>query len=1083
MKKFAKIFVLTMAVLAVTMLFAACSSKPLDISISESNMPQTTFVQGNDLDLSKGALTVKTKDGVERVSLTDSGVSVKGYDKNRLGEQELIVSYGGKTTTLVVTVVPRISAENYERNYFIGEKFSQNSGRLRVYRDDGTSYTVSLKDESVKVSEMDSSKSIQPIYVDVTYKPDSATEYKGTIEVNIYEVSSAVMKNPNKLSYKSHENTLDVSGGYITFKSEGGEITRSVMLSDESVTITGFDPGAATVANRTQELSQDITVKCLGREFGYKIGIKYSDVSLIKDCLEELKDVVLEEDGFNLTYALGQKGFEAVKMYMELSAADAAYITDEEATRLIRVATYYGADLWMSEFNKYNKAFTIYNGTLTAVCATYQDTKSAYEQLVKYDNALIAVTNVLTQMKTKYPDVVMFTGSEDSKDMTLGDYLKIVPTSAELDAMVGQFEYMLDLYDELEVIPENWKDSDPQLKNATYDAAVNGAVSIIKSNFSKYSSRSVYALLVGWRADYFDIIYTNCYYNNKTSSINTVKDCYLPYKLEDLYEQLVMAYNQVYYMNFAVNTGYVLVAETTNYMWYMRNAAKLMNEIATSEDEMVVDLFNTLTFTEFTSIGLKLYSIYSVLLNVDYGYVYHMGAMLDDENFDALWDAYLDLYDEYQAAADKSAFMQSNAFANEAMDLFEMFVNLNPSEQFSFIMSVNYIYGAYPTLAFEYSTSGCHSYFAMFLINGLYVKLGQTEEALDLVDAVLYTIEYYARYTVTSFGPQTANKLADYISFRDNMNIVEENAALLKSESALNVFYTKYSAIRKIYGSGPMSETEVEYTEEEQAMLDAFKDLYTDAVLAYNYIAKTSVNTVGLLIAAYEKWQQLEAEILSSGNTKLIESYLYRSYVMTGEFGMPLSYYFLYTMRALFINVGLNVTISNTPVYTLYSMADDKEALSDFFATAYPVMSTAFHNLLAKADKDDETVPSEYKQEEITAALKAYYELSETNIVIYKLLTTNFDIFTEGVLEHYESILEEDEFAALETLFTVINAYALCEFYKDTDNAQSAKKSLETYYEKLKSAYEALDSSAQFDTYFKTIYDDLIAKCKTVLGI
>ena len=55
-------------------------------------MPQVLFVQGNELNLSGGKLTVNGKE----VDLTDKDVQVTGYDKDKLGEQTLTVTYKGK---------------------------------------------------------------------------------------------------------------------------------------------------------------------------------------------------------------------------------------------------------------------------------------------------------------------------------------------------------------------------------------------------------------------------------------------------------------------------------------------------------------------------------------------------------------------------------------------------------------------------------------------------------------------------------------------------------------------------------------------------------------------------------------------------------------------------------------------------------------------------------------------------------------------------------------------------------------------------------------------------------------------------
>lgn len=1092
MKRLFKILLPIMAVLATALVFVACSSVD-GISIDENSLSQTTFVQGNDLDLSGCMLIVRKGDGTERISLTASGVTVSGYNKNKLGEQTITIEYEGQSTTLTVTVVPRLSAENYESNYFVGEKFNTSRGRLRVYNDDGSSKTISLKDNAVKVGEMDSSRAIQPVDVDVRYTTNDGTVYTGTIEVNIYDIDSAKMKNPTKISYKSHEQSLDLTGGYITLHSDEIDIDRTVLLTDEGVEITGYNPSAATTANRTEELSQQITVKYLDNEFKFNVGIRYSDVSVIWSYVEDFIDVDMNE----LTVGQGAKALASAELYLGLSAADSTYISDDQLEAIVRVGTYYGFVLWRTEFNKYSDVFTVYNGSLTAVCKSYQATKAAYNALIgDSDNVLFTVAGILKSLEEQFPDYVVFEGEEDEKGnvtpaLTVADIVAVVVAPEDMEHLLDEFKFMMDLYDALDAVPENWKTSDPQLSDTTNDAAVNSVITLFKLYASEYSDRTAYILLSGWRNDYFEIIYTNCYYQNKPNSISAVKDYHLYGELEELYEQLVMAYNQVIYMILTVNSGYLYSAETTMYMWYMRNALGLLTEIASSEDEMLLHYASGLTFAGFYTSELNVAQVYNLLLNANYGYVYHMGAMLDDERVDALWDKYLDLFDGYVSASNVAEYLGSSAFVSGAMEMLDMFIELAPAEQLAFVQSVSYLYGTqynYPELAFEHE-KGFHSYFAMFLANGIYAKLGgnetdaDEEKVVEIVDAVLYSIENYFRYYVTAIGSSSLIKLTAFNEFKNRMAVIEENKALLAADETLNAFYTKYSAIRGLYGA-TMSENDVTYTEEEQAKLDAFKALYTDFALAFNYITnqKQSINAFGLLIAVYEKWCALETELLNSGNQKLINGYLYLGYKMNDKdtTGLSLGYY-KSVVRSMYVNLSMSFNISGFPIYSVYAMVEDSEAMRDFMIKAYPIMSTAIWNLIASVDDNGEE-PAEYNQAEIDAALAAFAALNGADRQIFRMIVTGMDLFTTGLLEHYGKLLDEDANNAFTALLTLINADAVYEFNKGLDSEEEAKASLKKYYDALVEAYEALGDSTEFDSHFKSIYDTFVGKCKELFA-
>ena len=68
------------------------------VTVEKSKQPRLIYVQGQDLDFSNGALTITNADGEKTyVPLSDTNVTVTGYDKNTLGNQTLTISYNGKT--------------------------------------------------------------------------------------------------------------------------------------------------------------------------------------------------------------------------------------------------------------------------------------------------------------------------------------------------------------------------------------------------------------------------------------------------------------------------------------------------------------------------------------------------------------------------------------------------------------------------------------------------------------------------------------------------------------------------------------------------------------------------------------------------------------------------------------------------------------------------------------------------------------------------------------------------------------------------------------------------------------------------
>ena len=73
-------------------------------SISIKKLPnKTTYKTGDELELDGGILEVTYTDGSkEEIEMTDSGVTVEGYDTFKAGVQQLTIRYGGQETTLTV---------------------------------------------------------------------------------------------------------------------------------------------------------------------------------------------------------------------------------------------------------------------------------------------------------------------------------------------------------------------------------------------------------------------------------------------------------------------------------------------------------------------------------------------------------------------------------------------------------------------------------------------------------------------------------------------------------------------------------------------------------------------------------------------------------------------------------------------------------------------------------------------------------------------------------------------------------------------------------------------------------------------
>ncbi|MBQ5374198.1 MAG: bacterial Ig-like domain-containing protein, partial [Bacteroidaceae bacterium] len=68
-------------------------SDPTEIFIASSDLPRVKYVEGQELELKGGALTVVVGGSPERMPLDNEAISVTGYDKNTIGKQTLTVTY------------------------------------------------------------------------------------------------------------------------------------------------------------------------------------------------------------------------------------------------------------------------------------------------------------------------------------------------------------------------------------------------------------------------------------------------------------------------------------------------------------------------------------------------------------------------------------------------------------------------------------------------------------------------------------------------------------------------------------------------------------------------------------------------------------------------------------------------------------------------------------------------------------------------------------------------------------------------------------------------------------------------------
>ena len=186
-----------------------------EVSIGRNDMPRLSYVQGQELDLSAGVLTVAYSDGkVETLPLSSSELALSGYDKTVLGKQTVTVAYGERTTT-------------------------------------------------VSFQGFDSSVPAAAQTVTVRYQSGTA-DYSGSFDVAIYTTDNAKLTPPNKTNYRSHEE-FRVNGAYITYSN--GNSTYDKVIPVTLDMISGIDFSAVTAEN--SPLQQTGIVSYGGKEYPF----------------------------------------------------------------------------------------------------------------------------------------------------------------------------------------------------------------------------------------------------------------------------------------------------------------------------------------------------------------------------------------------------------------------------------------------------------------------------------------------------------------------------------------------------------------------------------------------------------------------------------------------------------------------------------------------------------------------------------------------------------------------------------------------------------------------------------------------
>ena len=340
---------------------SACSNNKgvTELSFDPNNMPQTNIVQGNDLDLSGSRLIA---DG--SIVLMDSAdVQVTGYDKTKLGQQTLEVTYGGKTIPYTINVVPRFQTASTPV-YFVGDEFADAKPVIMVWYDNGTSVTLNGDYSSLSIANFSTDSALDNLSLQITYTADGVT-YKGELPIEVYEPTYLLSWENQEIVCESHIGELNTAGWQLTITNNEGYSRYTDMATDVTFSGVDFD----VVGPDKEEVTQTVEVLYKGRDTGksFDVTIVYSDVSRFLDfaetCPEADEWVTPDDWGENeefdypamympesITDEMGEDALDLLQLYENMRTADRNYISQNALEAVGRVGVMYGYNKWFKTY-------------------------------------------------------------------------------------------------------------------------------------------------------------------------------------------------------------------------------------------------------------------------------------------------------------------------------------------------------------------------------------------------------------------------------------------------------------------------------------------------------------------------------------------------------------------------------------------------------------------------------------------------------------------------------------------------------------------------------------------------------------
>lgn len=1043
-----RISLMLAVILLITAAFLATSCKEkqndtTEIYITKADLPRVDYVEGQSLDLSKGKLTVAVNGEESKLPLTDSAISVTGYNPDAIGEQTLTVTYKELTTTFTVKVIERAVAQNYETKYFVGSEFNPLKGKIKIATDDGKSFLVNMSDSTVSLVSFDSSV---PGTSTVTLLYNNGVNaYYCQFDVTVYEQASIEFTPPTQVNYQSdYEGAPNVNGGFFKVTSADSTLTTNVPLSESM--IEGFNPSAATLEHKETGLVQTVTVNYLGQKFYYDINISFSTISEINYYANSmLSDIDWEkaiEEG--LSDEQNEAAILAITGYYGLSPAEKTRISDETVALVGRAAAIALTEGFFTEFATYSNSIQINtDGKIYLIKSSYELTKADVERLNDPEENLNVYAALLRQIVTDFGEVYL------TNDVAIKNFVFVY--SAEMEASIkAALTHLVDVFALLKDIPAEW---DAESLKPYGDSLVNAVMQIYTAGYYKQGHSAYYTnILSPWREknDLFDIIYTYFLYDYEDSAEFMANYMWgsmpMPGLLEDWYNGLkvCMSYSSAY-KNYASTNTYL--ADMSPYMYNYFRTLEICEEIKNSKNQFWIDIYNIYNGDNMNRVYMYSYS---------YGYLYNIKGMVDSDAFHTLWAKYYEVLKLYNAKT-----LSADLNKPEIRAMFNALEALTPDELLGFLSSLSFMYtsgnGQYPMLGYvltgEEEKVGVYNIFSYILCNYYASYLTETNKVLfnDLLSAM-------ESFSLIGY------KDGARAEFNAKMEALVAKISALTGDDLANFqeyFSTSYNKYLALYELTSEKKT-VTLSEEEQKLVDEYIDILEKYFVVYGSIYSILQNgstvvdeAYPVLYALYARASELRRALMETlGEDALLTMYTTEYDIGSLKYTLEGAYYRLDYVTTSFLT-SMSAIVSNgdgTARYETYWWLYNSNGIKEFLSNNVYVLYYSFFD-------NGEAV----EHADFLAIMAEMREFDTFKMSIVMLLNIDDTVY-KAMNRYYETVLEESGVTAVGKIVAAARAYTTYSVSNTEENLSAFVNAVE----ELKLAYEAVSNADK--AYLNDLY-------------